>query len=819
MIAAPLIAVAALAFPETSADAFLRDYYGRLPYADFEIVSRAVRTLEANSNGKSSENCYTKFPLPWKPLRGIMPSPANFVGVWNWDSAFHAIGVSHWDGDYARDQLKLFWEKLQLDNGMYADCLREGEDGIARLSIGGKPAPGFRLVTDCTKPPVFGWAAWRVNREHPDPAFLATAYDSLVRNVAWWRANRFDAEAGLFHYDGNPADPKDRKTAAGWESGMDDSPRWDGNAWNFHAIDLNAYLVLTYRALASFAAELGKPAEVRDWTAAADDLASAINTRLWDAQDGCYYDWDFRQKRFSRILTPASFTPLFAGFASAEQAASLARHAERLSPGWPSVAYDDPHYDPKGYWRGRTWLNVAYMALKGLKFYGFGEIAERGRREILGWVANDPGVIYETYDSATGLPCGASHFGWSSVFLLAFELDWKLPREAELPTAAAAVKPIYAMAGPVTDRTPGWTFQPSQAKGGDSFNPLEGYYPDKGGKLVSARLPLGPRTSGYYLLSFSARTPERCFEAINFYAANGRFLADNYDSIPPGGKRTFHRAFYAPPEATEIEVFFQSAHGCEAWDVRVEPCSALAAAEYCDRVAAELPPLTTPTPGAARLPRLQAALRDGTPLRVLLLGDSIVQDTYHSQFHALLKRQFPRSRIDWLVSVRGGTGCWFYREPANFKAYVSDLEPDVVLIGGISNWSRKKEGFAGNPEIEEVARRCAAAGYEVGVMSPALAFDRRLGEDAVEGSPVAPRVPAAEELTYNAEEFGPADLEDLAARCAANGWGYVDLTTPCYTWLYTSGLPWRHTNRDACHSSGLGKQIIARALVAGLVDR
>ena len=38
----------------------------------------------------------------WKPYRGIMPSLGTYRGVWNWDSAFHAVGLSHWDPAFAR---------------------------------------------------------------------------------------------------------------------------------------------------------------------------------------------------------------------------------------------------------------------------------------------------------------------------------------------------------------------------------------------------------------------------------------------------------------------------------------------------------------------------------------------------------------------------------------------------------------------------------------------------------------------------------------------------------------------------------------------
>ena len=51
--------------------------------------------------------------------------------------------------------------------------------------------------------------------------------------------------------------------------------------------------------------------------------------------------------------------------------------------------------------------------------------------------------------------------------------------------------------GLVTEKSDGWRFEASGAKGGQTFNPLEGWYPDKGGKLISPRFAI-PTTGAYY---------------------------------------------------------------------------------------------------------------------------------------------------------------------------------------------------------------------------------------------------------------------------------------------------------------------------------
>ena len=97
---------------------------------------------------------------------------------------------------------------------------------------------------------------------------------------------------------------------------------------------------------------------------------------------------------------------------------------EHMVPRWPTVSYHDPSFDPLGYWRGRTWINVAYFALKGLKQYGFNELADTGRKTILEMLASSPATFFENYHPISGEPLGVPRFSWSAVFCLKFLLDW-----------------------------------------------------------------------------------------------------------------------------------------------------------------------------------------------------------------------------------------------------------------------------------------------------------------------------------------------------------------------------------------------------------
>jgi putative isomerase len=376
------------------------------------LLERAGRTLLGNIASEGA---------PWAPLRGIRPALDRYQGIWNWDAAFHALTVARWDVALAREQFALFRDTQGAD-GMYIDV----------WFMDGNRVDAFG------KPPVWPWALARIDALARDDAFLATAYASLARNAAFWRAQRCDR--GLFFYGGDrrPAaacicckpetpDGESLDFHARLESGWDTSPRWDGDAHDLWAVDLNCFQQLAFNALAGFARRLGRADEAATWEAERTALAQLAEQRLWDARLGLYSDCHRHTGKTTGVLTPASFMPLVAGCASAERAArmaALAADPAKLFPGMPTVAYDHPAYDRRDYWRGPTWINVAWFAIRGLRRYGHRAVADEIAATLLRWFrANDH--FFELYDSRTGEGMRAVDFGWSAAF--AIELicdDW-----------------------------------------------------------------------------------------------------------------------------------------------------------------------------------------------------------------------------------------------------------------------------------------------------------------------------------------------------------------------------------------------------------
>ena len=71
---------------------------------------------------------------------------------------------------------------------------------------------------------------------------------------------------------------------------------------------------------------------------------------------------------------------------------------------------------------------------------------------------------------------------------------------------------------------------------------------------------------------------------------------------------------------------------------------------------------TPPAPDWPHLRRTRQLLTQGGELRLLALGDSIVNDTMRSGWVAKLAEAYPKAKVQTTVYVRGGGGCQHYKE-------------------------------------------------------------------------------------------------------------------------------------------------------------
>jgi hypothetical protein len=360
---------------------------------------------------------------------------------------------------------------------------------------------------------------------------------------------------------------------------------------------------------------------------------------------------------------------------------------------------------------------------------------------------------------------------------------------------------LYSCPGSITDKTKGWKFIPSANPGGAVYNEAEGYYPDKGGQLIGPSVPTCKSGFEFYMLSFDAKAPEDCHWGVFFHDNEGKMIvADVYSSIYAGKNRQHcEQVVYGREGATGLHPFVQSLKGVEIWDMQVKRISTKEAAEWCDSLYRTLPPLSFAPPVSRLkfLPKTFDAMKKGSPLRVVMLGDSIINDTFNSNFQSLLLRLYPKADLRFVCSVRGSTGCWFYQEQEQFKKYVAELKPDLLIVGGIS----QRDDIDAIRKVIEMARK--QIGCEILLVSGPLGEDWRT-HDELQPDAALP----AQAWTPNTFVEKQKHLsEELQV-------GFLDSATLWHDYLGASGKPWQWFHRDKVHGNDRGKQIAGRILAS-----
>lgn len=357
---------------------------------DKKLIERAIKTLYGNIIEKPED---TSTPFVFKDYKGIAPSPRTYKGVWNWDSAFHFITMCYFDKEIAQDQMRILFD-YQKEDGQIADVVYTSGKSVFKF----------------TKPPVLAWAVMIGDKITQDTAFLEYCYPHLLKNLQWWENNRFDGK--LFSYK-----------VSKMESGWDNTVRFDfPHKIDFcYAVDCNSFMVTFYEALEYIAKRIGEKNYVKEISKKKEDLISNMHKYLYDSKNGYFCDYNKRLGMFTKRLSPASFMPLFVKVATKEQALAMKKLAEDpkyFYKGFPTISFNNRGYNSKKYWRGPTWLNTAYFAIRGLYDYGYKTLALEHTQTILNWCSMNEDSIYEYYDSKSGKGIGAKDFGWSSSFII-----------------------------------------------------------------------------------------------------------------------------------------------------------------------------------------------------------------------------------------------------------------------------------------------------------------------------------------------------------------------------------------------------------------
>ena len=379
---------------ETLEAAALRwhDWFAAAPEVDEEYRAQYYYAWWVMRAGLISTRFYTT-------REAMTPSMMHYVGVWQWDAYFHALAYRHVDKKLAHDQIRIMLDH-QREDGMIPDAIHD-EGTVTHLNL--------PVDADVTKPPLLAWSAWKLYEIDGDREFLDEIYEPIVRVNGWWfEKNDLDGN-GLCEYQ-HP-----------FSSGLDDSPLWD-DGMPVESPDLNTYLYLQQEALGRIAEVIGEADEAEMWQERSRAMVRRLIEKSWDPEAGLF--WARRNGERVNVRTPFNLFPLLTGQLPGEISKRLVDHLTDEREFWsrypvPTVAMNDPKYDPLRMWRGPTWVNINYLLIEGLHRSGYPELARDLRSRTLDLISRSDD-IYEYYHPETGEnpPQAAATFGWSSAVFI-----------------------------------------------------------------------------------------------------------------------------------------------------------------------------------------------------------------------------------------------------------------------------------------------------------------------------------------------------------------------------------------------------------------
>ncbi len=367
----------------------------------------------------------------WEPGKGRICTPVSrdwckgefgHYVLFEWDTFFCAVMAGLYDPELAKANIRAILQEI-TPRGFIPNF------GSARGAS-----------EDRSQPPVGAYSVLKLYRSgnlsgQGDRAFLVEVFGPLLRWHNWWMPNRDGNGDGLLEWGSDPArsgfgGEVFTLQAARYESGLDNSPMWDGVGFNerthtmvIAAVGLNALYALDAWALAEIADIIGRDRDAARLRQEYADMAGRINADLWNEEAGIYQN-RFWNGRFSPVLSSTVFFPLLAGIVPPDRAERMVntylldeRHfwGEHVLP---TIARSDPTFDDQDYWRGRVWGPHNYLVYEGLRRAGYREVAhEMARRSVNTFLAEweKDGHVHENYDAISGYGESDPMYTWGAL--------------------------------------------------------------------------------------------------------------------------------------------------------------------------------------------------------------------------------------------------------------------------------------------------------------------------------------------------------------------------------------------------------------------
>ena len=375
------------------------------------------------------------------PYAFTCPATLRYRHQCYWDSCFHAIVWRHFDPARARAELRTLL-RAGRPNGFIPHTAFWHSPARWRRA----PFYGTHTVLGCSatatiQTPLLA-LAWELvaDMSTDDPGFATEALPALRLHYDWLERERDPDDDGLL------------TIVLPDESGLDDSPKYDGvfgwmrhdrpghlwlverhrrlgydagkivERYDEHVEDVlvNVFYALALRALARLDDE-----QATVYARRAARTEAALLERCLDERSGLFRDLAGRGERPVAVSTWSALAPL----ALTELPVGVRRRLVeehlldgrryRAPVGIPSVSQEEPSFDP-GFslwrcWRGPSWVNTAWLLVPAMRELGYGEEADRIVGSLAGAAARHG--FREYYNPLTGRGLAARGFGFSTLLV------------------------------------------------------------------------------------------------------------------------------------------------------------------------------------------------------------------------------------------------------------------------------------------------------------------------------------------------------------------------------------------------------------------
>ena len=229
------------------------------------------------------------------------------------------------------------------------------------------------------------------------------------------------------------------------------------------------------------------------------------------------------------------------------------------------------------------------------------------------------------------------------------------------------------------------------------FTTSEGY-----GEAAWSTVPLRVSPKSIYRLTLQTASKNGGLLALRYYDKHGFYIGDACEAIVAAAFTNgaivdlanveVITLFQPPAAAATVTIVIGSEDNSSMLLVNALRFERITRREAKDIIAERTAPF--PRPAIApdqraavqkNLSRTMARLAEDKPLSILILGDSIANDTFNGLFPLILTGRYPDAKLAIHLSVRGGASCRFYRQFNRTDQYVLRYNPDLVIIAGLSH--------------------------------------------------------------------------------------------------------------------------------------